>query len=333
MYQQQQNITAKYIAIGAGTVLLIGGGIIGLVGVVSNMTSPQSSTDSSQETVQDPDKGDSGTPYSGYPSTPDDSHDSSTPSTPSEPSTPTTPTTPEEPKKDDDQNDVQKKVILDYTTLNLYIGASAQLKVTVEPYNANDRIVWSSNNLKVATVENGKVVAKKAGTAVITVTVNDIYSEKCTVKVQQKPANNPNKPNKPTVIYPTGVSVNKSRVDLVAGQSVQLTATVSPNNASNTSENTVTIADVAKADQKLKLVLLITDVRLFINFSTDIPATLTGLLTISFAFLNTLITIRKNGNSTSTAMIITKTLIIKSITVNFFTITSPPPSYWIHEPE
>lgn len=233
MYQQQQNITAKYIAIGAGTVLLIGGGIIGLVGVVSNMTSPQSSTDSSQETVQDPDKGDSGTPYSGYPSTPDDSHDSSTPSTPSEPSTPTTPTTPEEPKKDDDQNDVQKKVILDYTTLNLYIGASAQLKVTVEPYNANDRIVWSSNNLKVATVENGKVVAKKAGTAVITVTVNDIYSEKCTVKVQQKPANNPNKPNKPTVIYPTGVSVNKSRVDLVAGQSVQLTATVSPNNASN----------------------------------------------------------------------------------------------------
>ena len=52
MYQQQQKTTAKYIAIGASTVLLIGGGIIGLVGLASNMASPQRPADSSQETVE-----------------------------------------------------------------------------------------------------------------------------------------------------------------------------------------------------------------------------------------------------------------------------------------
>ena len=233
MYQQQQKTTAKYIAIGASTVLLIGGGIIGLVGLASNMASPQRPADSSQETVESPDAGSTDTPYSGYPSTPSEPDNSTT--TPSEPSTPTTPSTPDKKQSSDNQDNVQKKVILNYSSLNLYVGNSAQLAVTVEPYSTSDRIVWSSNNLKVATVENGKVTAKKAGTVEITVTVNDLYTEKCTVKVQEKPAQKPSNPSKPSVVNPTGISVNKSRVDLIVGHSIQVNATVSPNNANNKS--------------------------------------------------------------------------------------------------
>ena len=65
-------------------------------------------------------------------------------------------------------------VTLDETELALYTGGSATLSATVTPENAtNKSLTWSSDKPEVATVENGKVTAKAAGTATITVTTED----------------------------------------------------------------------------------------------------------------------------------------------------------------
>ena len=65
-------------------------------------------------------------------------------------------------------------VTLDETELALYTGDNATLTATVELSNATNKYVtWSSDKPEVATVENGKVTAKAAGTATISVTTQD----------------------------------------------------------------------------------------------------------------------------------------------------------------
>ena len=79
-------------------------------------------------------------------------------------------------------------VTLDQTELALYTGGSATLSATVTPENAtNKSLTWSSDNQNVATVENGEVTAKAAGTATITVTTDDgKKTATCTVTVTDK---------------------------------------------------------------------------------------------------------------------------------------------------
>lgn len=75
-------------------------------------------------------------------------------------------------------------VKLDKTTLTLNAGKSAQLTATVSPSNAtNKSVTWSSNNSNVS-VSGGKVTAKTAGSAIVTVTTADGgYTAQCNVTV------------------------------------------------------------------------------------------------------------------------------------------------------
>lgn len=75
-------------------------------------------------------------------------------------------------------------VKLDKTTLTLNAGKSAQLTATVSPSNAtNNSVTWSSNNSNVS-VSGGKVTAKTAGSAIVTVTTADGgYTAQCNVTV------------------------------------------------------------------------------------------------------------------------------------------------------
>ena len=89
-------------------------------------------------------------------------------------------------------------VTLNRTSLVLNVNASATLKATVKPDNATNKTVkWSA----VATVENGVVKAKKAGTAIITAQAG---GKKATCKVTVKAA--PDKKAK--------VTLNKKSVTL-----------------------------------------------------------------------------------------------------------------------
>lgn len=63
-----------------------------------------------------------------------------------------------------------ESVTVNPTAVELKEGETATLTATVNPENANQAIVWTSENEEVATVENGVVTALKAGTATIKAT-------------------------------------------------------------------------------------------------------------------------------------------------------------------
>lgn len=89
-------------------------------------------------------------------------------------------------------------VTLNKSTMTLSFGSSETLTATVLPDNATDKTVtWSSNDSTVASVDsNGKVTAKKVGTATITATAGG-KSATCVVTVSK--AN-------PVVDAPTGLT-------------------------------------------------------------------------------------------------------------------------------
>ena len=114
-----------------------------------------------------------------------------------------------------------EKVSLNKSATTLTEGESETLTATITPSNATgDKTVkWSSSNAEVAAVDsNGKVTAKKAGTAVITATSSNRKTASCTVTVKQKE------------IAITGISLNKSTTSITEGESETLTATISPSN-------------------------------------------------------------------------------------------------------
>ncbi|MDO5424871.1 MAG: Ig-like domain-containing protein [Eubacteriales bacterium] len=77
-----------------------------------------------------------------------------------------------------------KKITNVKKTITLKKGKSVTLKPKLSPSGSTEKITYKSSNKKVATVSSkGKILAKKKGTAVITVTSGKV-SVKCTVKVK-----------------------------------------------------------------------------------------------------------------------------------------------------
>ena len=116
-----------------------------------------------------------------------------------------------------------ESVSLNKSEMTLTEGKSETLAATVTPENAeNKSITWSSNNEAVAIVDvNGTVTAKSAGTAVITATSTNGKSAGCTVKVEKKQ------------IPVTEVRLSESTVGIVEGSTYKLTATVLPENTTD----------------------------------------------------------------------------------------------------
>lgn len=79
-------------------------------------------------------------------------------------------------------------ISVDKTDITLKEGTTEKITATVTPENAsNKKVIWESNNEKVATVdENGIVTAKEKGTAIITATTEDgKKTAKVTVTVEE----------------------------------------------------------------------------------------------------------------------------------------------------
>lgn len=78
-------------------------------------------------------------------------------------------------------------VKLNHKKITLLVGESEKLKATINPSTAkNKKVSWKSSNKKVVTVsKSGKITAKSAGSAVITVTTAD-GKKKATCKVVVK---------------------------------------------------------------------------------------------------------------------------------------------------
>ena len=102
------------------------------------------------------------------------------------------------------------------------IGQTLQLTATILPVEAsNPAVTWVSDNPDAVIVSsNGLITALAAGTATITATTsNGGLTQGCTITVPPMPV--------------SGASLDQSTASLAVGNSLQLTATVTPANATN----------------------------------------------------------------------------------------------------
>ena len=116
-------------------------------------------------------------------------------------------------------------VHLDYSKLSLKAGETAVLTATVYPSNAaNKAVKWISSAPDIASVDQtGKITALKPGITTITVETEDGgYTATCNVTVIDS-----------SIVSVTGVKLSATVAELTIGNSKQLTAAISPTNATN----------------------------------------------------------------------------------------------------
>ena len=173
-------------------------------------------------------------------------------------------------------------VSINKTALTLPEESSETLVATVSPSGAtNKNVTWTSSNSTVASVDqNGKVTAKQAGNATITVETEDGgFKATCAVTVT-------------AVYHVTGVTLNKNQLNLNVGASETLTPTVSPSNATDKSVTWSSSND---------LIATVTD-------NGEVHAVAVGSATI---------TVRTNdGNKTATCTVTVSEVAVTSVTLN-----------------
>ena len=111
-------------------------------------------------------------------------------------------------------------ISLNKSTLTMCENENYTLTATITPSNATNKDVgWSSSNTSVATVSNGVITALNVGTTTITATtVDGGMTASCNITVLAKV---------------TSVSLDKYEATLCENETITLTATISPNHASN----------------------------------------------------------------------------------------------------
>ena len=130
------------------------------------------------------------------------------------------------------------KISLSASTLLTKVGCTKKITATVTPTNADNReVTWSSSAPTVASVDqSGNITAKSVGNATITVTAKDGSGVTATCWVNV------------TDIKVTGITLNKTTLNIKTGATEQLTAKVQPTDATNSkvtwSSNEPTVAEV-----------------------------------------------------------------------------------------
>ncbi len=135
----------------------------------------------------------------------------------------------------------EEKVVINGES-SVTVGNSIQLTASLEPSNVlNQKFTWESSNSGIATVdENGKVTGVSAGKVTITATASNGKSATKDITVNAKAqstggssgSTKPSKPSTPTTIDVTSITINGSK-EVYAKESIQLYATVYPDNATN----------------------------------------------------------------------------------------------------
>ena len=116
-------------------------------------------------------------------------------------------------------------IIINNSNATLYVDSTIDLKATVIPNTTtNKNVTWSSSDNTIATVDkNGKVTAKKSGKVTITAKTVNGKTANCSVKVI-KP-----------LISVKKIDINNNVSTVYVGESINLSASISPITASNKS--------------------------------------------------------------------------------------------------
>ena len=108
--------------------------------------------------------------------------------------------------------------------VSLNVGESKYLTATIDPSDAVTELTWSSSDYPTINVfQDGRILAQKEGTSVITVRTSNGRTTSCTVTAT--------KPN----VAVTSIKVTPSLYTINVGDKYKLTATISPNNATDKS--------------------------------------------------------------------------------------------------
>lgn len=132
-------------------------------------------------------------------------------------------------------------ITLNKNRLDLIIGETETLTATITPADADPKepITWTTSDETIATVDGGKVTAVKEGEATVTAT-SDGKSATCIVKVDY--------------IHVSEISLDITEKTLYVGETLNLTATVSPENSTyKTVEWTSSDKSVATVDAEGKV--------------------------------------------------------------------------------
>lgn len=176
-------------------------------------------------------------------SQPSSTSEGSKPATPTNPGTPSNPDTPstntpsggstaQEPSSNQTPSVIPVRTItLNHTNLELKVGEKAKLSYTIEPTNAtNPTVEWEvakGSEEYVSLAEDGTITALAPGRAIITVSSQDGYAfNVCFVNVTKKDTDS-------TDVKVTGVTLDREHLDMVRGDLLKLTETITPANASN----------------------------------------------------------------------------------------------------
>lgn len=129
------------------------------------------------------------------------------------------PVTPDEPTPDEPV--LATGIELSATELTLTVGDTAELTATISPEDSDEtEVSWSIEDDAVASVEAGLVTAIAPGQTTLTATVGSVSAE-CTITVKG--------------IDVEAIELSHSEASLGIGATLQLTATVTPENATNKS--------------------------------------------------------------------------------------------------
>ena len=110
-------------------------------------------------------------------------------------------------------------ISIDKTSIQLKVGETVTLSAMVNPSNASDKTVtWSSSDVSIASVDDGIVKALKIGTATIKAKAGD-KTATCSITIV------------PTEV--SSITLDKSSASLEVGETVTLSATVNPSDATD----------------------------------------------------------------------------------------------------
>lgn len=131
-----------------------------------------------------------------------------------------------------------ESIAFDKKEITVNLNDTYQLKYVINPTNAETNVIWNSSDKKIVSISgDGMIIARKVGTAIIT--INTLNGKSDSIKI------NVVKP----IIDVSSVSFGKDNLNVIVGDRFELVANVNPSNATNkslsytSSDNTIVSVD------------------------------------------------------------------------------------------